>query len=75
MKKVVLAAHRVEEIVIISHKMMKEEEGRRTAAVKAFELTKKKSQELTAKLVEVDRTRKVRGGKASEGSTQATSPS
>ena len=58
MKKVIQVAHRAEEIVIISHKMMKEEEGRRTAAVKAFELIENKSQELTAKLVEVDRDKK-----------------
>ena len=49
----VQAAHRVEEIVINFHKVMKEEEGRRLAAVKAFELAKK-SQDLTAKLVEAD---------------------
>ena len=33
---------------------MKEEEGRRFATVKAFELAKKKSQDLTTKLVEAD---------------------
>ena len=33
---------------------MKEEEGRRVAAMKAFELAEKKSQDLNAKLVEVD---------------------
>ena len=33
---------------------MKEEEGRRIAAMKAFELAEKKSQDLNAKLVEVD---------------------
>ena len=33
---------------------MKEEEGRRIATVKAFELAEKKSQDLTAKLVEAD---------------------
>ena len=37
---------------------MKEEEGRRLAAVKAFELAEKKSQDLTAKLVEADRDKK-----------------
>lgn len=58
MKKVVQAIHRAEEIVISSHKMMKEEDGRRTAVVKAFELAKKKSQELTAKLIEIDRDKK-----------------
>ena len=58
MKKVVQAAHRVEGIVISSHKMMKEEEGRCIACLKAFELAEKKSQELIAKLVEVDRDKK-----------------
>ena len=57
-KKAVQAAHRAEEIVISSHKMMKEEEGRCTAAVKAFELAEKKSQELLAKLVEADQDKK-----------------
>ena len=37
---------------------MKEEEGRRVAAMKAFELAKKKSQYLNAKLVEADRGKK-----------------
>ena len=41
--KAVYVAHRVEEIVISSHKAMKEEEGRCVAAVKAFELVEKKS--------------------------------
>ena len=38
--------------------MMKEVEGRRTTAMKAFKLVEKKSQELTAKLVEVDQDKK-----------------
>ncbi|KAL0002991.1 hypothetical protein SO802_016772 [Lithocarpus litseifolius] len=54
----VQAAYRAKEIVISSHKEMKEEEGRRVAAVKAFELAKKKSQDLNAKLVEADRDKK-----------------
>ena len=37
---------------------MKEEEGRCLAAMKAFELAEKKSQGLTAKLVEADRDKK-----------------
>ena len=37
---------------------MKEEEGRLLAAVKAFELAGKKSQDLTAKLVEADQGKK-----------------
>ena len=52
--KAVQAAYRAEEIVISSHKAMKEEEGRRIAAMKAFELAKKNSQYLNAKLVEAD---------------------
>ena len=52
--KAVQAAYRAEEIVISSHKAMKEEEGRRVAAMKAFELAKKNSQYLNAKLVEAD---------------------
>ena len=45
-------------MVISSHKAMKEEEGRRIAAMKAFELAKKNSQYLNAKLVEADRGKK-----------------
>jgi len=56
--KAVQAAHRAEEIVISSHKAMKEEEGRSVVTVKALELAKKKSQDLNAKLVEVDRDKK-----------------
>ena len=41
-------------MVISSHKMMKEEEGRWTTAVKAFKLVEKKSQDLTAQLVEAN---------------------
>ena len=37
---------------------MKEEEGRSVVIVKALELAKKKSQDLNAKLVEVDRDKK-----------------
>ena len=44
----------MEEIVISSHKAMKEEEGRCIVAVKAFKLAEKKSQNLNAKLVEAD---------------------
>ena len=56
--KAVQAAHRAEEIVISSYKAMKEEEGRSVVIVKALELAKKKSQDLNAKLVEVDRDKK-----------------
>ena len=52
--KAVQAAYRAEKIVISFHKAMKEEEGRRVAAMKAFELAKKNSQYLNAKLVEAD---------------------
>ena len=54
----VQAAHRAKEIVISSHKAMKEEEGRRLAAMKAFELAEKKSQDLIAKLIKADRDKK-----------------
>ena len=37
---------------------MKDEEGRRIAAVKAFELLEKKSQDLTAKLAKANRDKK-----------------
>ena len=37
---------------------MKDEEGRRVVVVKAFELAEKKSQDLTAKLVEAYRDKK-----------------
>ena len=56
--KVVQSAYRAKEIVISSHKAMKENEGRYDATVKAFELAEKKSQDLTAKLVEADRDKK-----------------
>ena len=56
--KAVQAVHRAEEIVISSHKMMKEEKGRCTVAVKTFELAEKKSQDLIAKLVEANRDKK-----------------
>ena len=52
------AAHRAEEIVISAHKAMKEKEGRHLATMKAFELAEKKSQDLTAKLVEADPNKK-----------------
>ena len=58
LKKDVQVAHRVEEIVISFHKAMKEEVGRRVAAVKAFELVEKKSQDLNAKLVEANQDKK-----------------
>ena len=41
--KAVEATHKAEDIVISFHKSTKEEEARRIATVKAFELAKKKS--------------------------------
>ena len=41
--KAVEATHKTEEIVISSHKSTNEEEARRIATVKAFELVEKKS--------------------------------
>ena len=56
--KAVQAAYRAEEIVISSHKAMKEEERRCVAFVKAFELVEKNSQDLNAKLVEANQDKK-----------------
>ncbi|KAL0008720.1 hypothetical protein SO802_010222 [Lithocarpus litseifolius] len=54
----VQAAHRAEEIVISSHRLAKDEEGRAGSAMKAFEVAKRKSQDLAAKLAKVDRDKK-----------------
>ncbi|KAK9991462.1 hypothetical protein SO802_026447 [Lithocarpus litseifolius] len=54
----VQAAHRAEEIFVYSHRLAKDEESRRVAAVKAFEVAEKKSQNLTAKLAEVEHDKK-----------------
>lgn len=56
--KVVQAAHKAKEIVICSHKSMKEEEARHISAVRAFELAEKKSEELNTKLAKVERDKK-----------------
>nr|POE51053.1 hypothetical protein CFP56_65352 [Quercus suber] len=55
---VLQAAHRAKEIVISSHKVMKDEEDKHIAAMKAFELVEKKSHNLTAKLAEADHNKK-----------------
>ena len=47
-----------EELVNNSHRQMKEEEGRRIAAVETFSLTEKGIQELNTKLTKADRERK-----------------
>ena len=41
-----------------SHRMMKDEEARCIATVEAFRVVDKKSQELTTKLIEVERDKK-----------------
>ena len=46
------------EIVNSLYRMMKDKEARRIAAMEAFRVTNKKSQELTAKLTEVERDKK-----------------
>ena len=45
-------------MVNFSHRQMKEEQGRRIVAVDAFNVAKKKIQELTTKLNEADRYKK-----------------
>ena len=52
------ATHKAEEIVISSHRLAKDEEGRRIATVKAFKIANKKSQDLMAKLAKVDHAKK-----------------
>ena len=56
--KAIQVAHRAEEIVISSHRAIKEEEGKSIVAMKAFELAEKKSENLNAKLVEADQDKK-----------------
>ena len=50
--------HMVEELVNKSHQQMKEEEGRRIAAVEAFSLAEKRIQELNNQLIKANRERK-----------------
>ena len=54
----ILATFRAEELVDISHRQMKDEEGRRVAIVEAFKVAKKRLKESDAKLTEVERGRK-----------------
>ena len=56
--KAIQVAHRAEEIVISSHRAIKEKEGKCIVAMKAFELAEKKSEDLNAKLVEADQDKK-----------------
>ncbi|KAK9991938.1 hypothetical protein SO802_026923 [Lithocarpus litseifolius] len=48
------AAHRAEEIVVSSHQLTKDKESRCVAAVKAFEVAEKKSEDLVTKLAEAN---------------------
>lgn len=52
------ATYWAKEMVNFSHKQMKEEEGTRIAAVKAFNVAEKKIQELTTKLNKAGREKK-----------------
>ena len=54
----VQASFRVKEIANSCHQQMKEEEGRRNAAVEAFSMAEKNNQELKKKLLEVEKERK-----------------
>ena len=53
--KAIQAAYRAEKIVNSSHRMMKDEEARRIAAMESLRVADKKSQKLTTKLTEVER--------------------
>ena len=57
-QKVVQFAHRTEEIVNNSHRMMKDEEARRIVAMEVFRVVERKTQELTIKLTEAERENK-----------------
>ncbi|KAK9997975.1 hypothetical protein SO802_017578 [Lithocarpus litseifolius] len=52
------SAHRAEEIVNNSHRLMKDEEARRIVVVEAFKVAERKIQELTTKLTKVEREKK-----------------
>ena len=54
----ILATFRAEELVDISHRQMKDEEGRRVAIVEAFKVAKKRLKESDAKLTKAERGRK-----------------
>lgn len=53
--KAVQSAHKAEEIVNSSHRMMKEEKAKCIATMEAFKVVEKKSQQLTTKLTEAER--------------------
>lgn len=53
--KAVQSAHKAEEIVNSSHRMMKEEKAKCIATMEAFRVVEKKSQQLTTKLTEAER--------------------
>ena len=54
----ILATFRAEELVDISHRQMKDEEGRRVAIVEAFKVAKKRLKESDAKLTKAKKGRK-----------------
>ena len=56
--KVAQTAHKAEELLNSSHKQMKEEEGRRIAAMDAFNVAENRIQELNKKLTEADKDKK-----------------
>ena len=56
--KAVQAAHRAKELVNNSYRQMKDEERRRIAVVDAFNVAKKRIQELNNKLTKADRDKK-----------------
>ena len=58
LRQVVQASFRVEEITNYYHRQMKEEEGRRNATIKAFNVAKRSIQKLKKKLLEEERERK-----------------
>ena len=56
--QVAQATFRVEELVNIIHRQMKDKEGRRIVAIEAFNVAKKRVKELNAKLTEAEREKK-----------------
>ena len=54
----VQATFRAEELVNITHRKMKDDEGRQIAAVEAFNVAKKRVKELNAKLTKAERDKK-----------------
>ena len=57
-RQAVQAKFRVEKITNFCHRQMKEEEGRRIAAVEAFHVAEKSNQELKSKLIEAEKDKK-----------------